>query len=281
MTQQIPIGHDSIRGDPSPDGTIALSPVLAMARMSIANVVFVGAPGEAGWVLIDTGIEGSADEIVAIAEARFGAASRPAAIVLTHGHFDHVGALEALAARWDVPVVAHGREHPFLDGTASYPPPAPRFADGLLSALSRFYPRAPVDVSKRLVAIWNDGTVPFLPSFRAIPTPGHSPGHVSFWNGESRTLIAGDAVITTAQEAAYAVATEAPELHGPPRYFTPDWPSAAASARTLAALEPELLVTGHGRALGGAAMRHALHRLAAGFEQIAVPPNAPAPPTSA
>ena len=44
----------------------------------------------------------------------------------------------------------------------------------------------------------------------------HAPGHISYWREVDRTLVVGDAFITTAQESAYAVATQAPELHGPP-----------------------------------------------------------------
>src|SRR4051794_27674245 len=43
---------------------------------------------------------------------------------------------------------------------------------------------------------------------------------------------------------AYAVATQGPEMHGPPMYFTPEWDKAGDSVRKLAALEPELVVTG-------------------------------------
>jgi glyoxylase-like metal-dependent hydrolase (beta-lactamase superfamily II) len=113
--------------------------------------------------------------------------------------------------------------------------------------------------------------VPFLDGWQWIHTPGHSVGHVSLWRLADRSLIAGDAFITTAQESAYAVATQEPELHGPPMYFTPDWQKAAESVRVLAALEPETVVTGHGHALRGPAMRASLHRLAAEFERIAVP----------
>nr|WP_294517770.1 hypothetical protein [uncultured Rhodopila sp.] len=63
----------------------------------------------------------------------------------------------------------------------------------------------------------------------------------------------------------------APELHGPPQYFTADWPQAAESVRALAALEPETVVTGRGPAMRGPAMRASLHRLAAEFDQLAVP----------
>jgi hypothetical protein len=60
-------------------------------------------------------------------------------------------------------------------------------------------------------------------------------------------------------------------MHGPPMYFTPDWQGAKASAEKLAALEPELLVTGHGRAMQGPQMRDALRRLAREFDDVAVP----------
>ena len=101
-----------------------------------------------------------------------------------------------------------------------------------------------------------------MPGFRWIHTPGHAPGHVSFSRNADRTLIVGDAFITTAQESAYAVATQEPELHGPPMYYTPDWQSARRSVEELAALEPALIVPGHGRAMQGPAMLEALRGLA-------------------
>jgi glyoxylase-like metal-dependent hydrolase (beta-lactamase superfamily II) len=91
-----------------------------------------------------------------------------------------------------------------------------------MAALARFYPRGPIDVSRWLQPLPANGSVPGLPGFLWIPTPGHSPGHVSFWRGSDRTLIVEDAFITTAQESAYAVLTQSPELHGPPMYYTQD-----------------------------------------------------------
>ncbi len=82
----------------------------------------------------------------------------------------------------------------------------------------------------------------------------------------------GDAFVTTKSESAYeANIARDPEMHGPPQYFTPDWVSAKASVETLAALEPNLVLTGHGHPLQGQEMRDALHRLAREFDQIAVP----------
>jgi hypothetical protein len=84
-------------------------------------------------------------------------------------------------------------------------------------------------------------------------------------------MVVGDAFITTNQESAYAVATQEPELHGPPKYFTPDWASARDSVQRLASLAPELVVTGHGHAMHGPVMLNALERLAREFDRIAVP----------
>src|ERR671919_701782 len=83
-----------------------------------------------------------------------------------------------------------------------------------------------------------DGSIPAMPGWRWIHTPGHSPGHVSLFRDSDRTLIAGDAFVTTKQESAIAALTNRPEIHGPPAYFTPDWTASRRSVERLAALEP-------------------------------------------
>src|SRR4051794_37108280 len=83
--------YDSLRNDK----TRQIAPDLAYRQIAIVNVVFSGRPGagDGNWMLIDTGIPMAASDLRAAAQARFGGTGRPSAIVLTHGHFDHVGPL--------------------------------------------------------------------------------------------------------------------------------------------------------------------------------------------
>jgi len=246
---------------------------LAYLRDRIVNLYFVGeaGAGDQQWTLVDAGLHGSADRIVRAAEDRFGPGARPAAIVLTHGHFDHVGALETLAARWDVPVYAHELELPYLTGRASYPPPDPTVGGGAMAFLSRTYPRGPVDVGSRVRTLPADGAVPGMPGWRWIHTPGHTPGHVSLFRDADRALIAGDAFVTTKQESAIAVLTQRQEVHGPPAYYTPDWDDARESVRRLAALQPVIAATGHGVPMRGERLRRQLDDLARDFDRLARP----------
>lgn len=273
MDKQVPLDDSALADLDRNHGVHEISDSLGYQRLLIVNVVFYGSvgAGDREWVLVDAGLSGSAHMIAHAAAARFGKNARPAAIVLTHGHFDHVGALEELADKWDVPVYAHELEHPYLDGRSSYPPPDPKVGGGAMALLSPLFPRGPVNVKRWLRTLPADGSVPGMPEWRWLATPGHAPGHISLWSESERALIAGDAFVTTKQESAYAAATQKPEMHGPPMYFTPDWDAARQSVERLAALEPDLVVTGHGRAMRGPEMRAALHQLAERFDKVAVP----------
>ncbi len=278
MNEQIPLDSSSLADNPKADAsrddhTRQLLSDVAYKRLGVVNVAFYGKAnaGPDAWVLIDAGVSGTAGMIRRAAEERFGKDARPAAIIMTHGHFDHAGALETLAEDWDVPIYAHELELPYLNGTASYPPADATVGGGMMALLSPMYPRSPYNVSRWLQPLPAVGSIPHMAGWKWIHVPGHTPGQVALWREGDRVLIAADAFITTRQESAYAVAAQKPEMHGPPMYFTQDWEAARVSVQRLAALEPELVVTGHGPAMQGPEMRAALQLLARDFETIAVP----------
>lgn len=242
-----------------------IAPGVAWLQLSIVNVFFVGRPGTGPWALVDTGMSTSTAKILQAAEDLYGDLP-PAAIVLTHGHFDHVGSLERLAEIWDVPVYAHRLELPYLTGMSAYPPPDPTVGGGAVATLgSRFFPPDPVDLGDRVQALPTDGEVPGMQGWRWIHTPGHAPGHVSFYRESDGVLIVGDAFVTQKQESMLGVLSRKQGVFRPPAYFTPDWQAARRSVEDLARLRPQVVATGHGIPMDGEEMRRQLDDLADHF----------------
>jgi glyoxylase-like metal-dependent hydrolase (beta-lactamase superfamily II) len=245
-----------------------IAPGILGLRIVFVNVFAISHPDNS-WTLIDTALPFAAPVIRRWAERRFH--SPPKAIVLTHGHFDHVGAARELAEAWNVSIYAHQLEFPYLTGKQEYPAPNPASGGGLLSLLSPLYPRGPLDLGSRLLAI-KPGGLAGMPRWQVLHTPGHTAGHISLFRPQDRVLIAGDAFCTTKPESFFQAAlTLKAELHGPPAYFTSDWEQARTSVRYLAALGPTTLVPGHGRPLRGEGVTEELQRLADDFDRVAVP----------
>ncbi|WP_373561730.1 MULTISPECIES: MBL fold metallo-hydrolase [Bacillaceae] len=238
----------------------------------IVNLVLVGDPNKSGeFVLIDTGMPKSAEKIMEMIQEHFGERAIPKAIVLTHGHFDHVGSVAELLEEWKIPVYAHELELPFLTGQRDYPPGDPNVDSGLVAKLSPMFPNHGINISDYVHVLPADGTIPNMPNWKWVHTPGHTPGHISLFREQDRVLIAGDAFVTVKQESLYKVMTQTQEISGPPKYYTTDWEAAFESVKKLEALKPQVVVTGHGLPMGGEELAESLWYLVEHFDEIGRP----------
>jgi glyoxylase-like metal-dependent hydrolase (beta-lactamase superfamily II) len=216
--------------------------VIQLTRWHFVNAFLVRE--DDGFTLVDTTVGGGADDLIGAAKAA-GAPIRR--IVLTHGHGDHAGSLDALKERLggevevylgDLDARIHAGEK-VVEGKlpGSWPKNIKTVPDVRLSGGER------------------------IGSLETIPTPGHTPGHMAFLDTRDGTLIAGD-VFTSYGKV--AVTTHF-YLRFPLAYVaTWDRPRDIESARTLRALEPKILVVGHGPATSspGEAMEQAITRAA-------------------
>ena len=202
-----------------------------------------------GLTLVDCSWPGSANAILAAAE---GAGDSIRRIALTHAHHDHTGSLESLrAALPESELVVGARERRLLEGDFRILPGEPA---GNLRRVA-YRPRD-VDPDRLL----GDGDR--VGSLQVVDAKGHTPGQIGFLDTRDGTLICADAYLTVGDPF---VCNERVARFPIPALGTWHAPTAVASARTLRALEPERLASGHGRVLESpvAAMEEALARVEA------------------
>ena len=229
------------------------------------NVYFVetGTPGE--WVLIDTGLPGSAKTIIAAADELFFPGTHPEAILLTHGHLDHLGSARELADHWNVPVIVHPLELPYVTGQALYPPRDPTVG-GSLAFMSRFFPIQVPNLGERVQALdADDSSTPFLMAWQWLHVPGHAPGQLAFFRPADRVLLGADAFATCHHDSVPAILLGKPDIRRAGTPFNYDWAASLKSVQTLAALEPKAIGCGHGPVIIGPSAAAGLHQLADNF----------------
>ncbi|MEO6237761.1 MAG: MBL fold metallo-hydrolase [Vicinamibacterales bacterium] len=215
------------------------------------------------WFLVDSGLTGFASLIRSAAAQRFGPSSKPVAIVLTHGHFDHAGNADALALEWGVPVLAHPLELPYLTGKSDYPP-IDSTMGGAIATMARAFSRRGRTLRAPVFALSGD-SIPGVSDWRWIHTPGHTPGHVSVYRGSDGTLLAGDALVTMDMDSWMEQLRRTPQPANPPAPLTTDWQSARRSVEAIALLRPQAVGAGHGVPIAGAGVADALEVFARTF----------------
>src|SRR5581483_10071264 len=92
-----------------------------------------------------------------------------------------------------------------------------------------------------------------LEEWECHPTPGHTPGHVSFYRPSDGVLIAGDALTTMDLDSFIGTVTKMRKLCRPPVPATTDWQQARESVQLLASLRPRVIAAGHGNPMRDAA----------------------------
>jgi glyoxylase-like metal-dependent hydrolase (beta-lactamase superfamily II) len=254
------------------DSYYEIPPDVLCVPLMLVNMFLIGLPDKnSDWLVVDAGTSTSANAVIKAARERFGLDAKPGAILLTHGHFDHIGGIFDLLKVWDVPVYAHMDELPYLTDESDYPQPDPTVGGGLIAEMSPLFPRKGIDLGNRIHALPEGGEVPFAPNWKWIHTPGHTPGHISLFREDNRVMIAADAFTTVKQESAMAVLTKDKEVHGPPAYFTTDWKAAEESIKKLAAFNPSVVASSHGIPMRGEELTHQLETLAYDFDRVALP----------
>ncbi|RTQ48892.1 MBL fold metallo-hydrolase [Hymenobacter gummosus] len=231
------------------------------------NVYFVESSNPGEWVLVDTGLPGSEKAIIEAADHIFYPGTHPTAIILTHGHMDHSGSARALAEHWNVPVLAHPLELPFLQGKAVYPAADPTVDQGgTLAFVARFFPPQSFQLSDLVQPLaTDDDETPYLPGWRWLHVPGHAPGQIALFREEDRTLLGADAFATANHESVPSLLLQLPKISVAGAPFNYDWQQVRESVQQLAALQPQAIGCGHGPVIHGAEAATGLQQLADNF----------------
>ena len=174
-----------------------------------------------GDVLVDAGLALDKGRILKQLDGR-----RIAAHTLTHAHIDHFGASHAVCEQLGIPMWCGEANAEAVELGKMVGP------GGRMLPAAKAHP-----IARRL----REGDE--VAGFTVLDTPGHSPGHVSYWRESDRTLLCGDVMWGTNPFL----------MRGPIRepfpLVSPDPALNRESARRIATLEPALVCFGHGPVL--------------------------------
>ncbi|MEO8092964.1 MAG: MBL fold metallo-hydrolase [bacterium] len=181
----------------------------------------------AGDVLIDAGTKRSGKAIFKALDGH-----EVNAHALTHAHPDHQGASHEVCTTLGIPYwVPEGDVAPAEDPSLIGQRQPDHF-------MAQFFARVFTGPGHKVDRVLVEGDE--VGGFKVISTPGHSAGHVVYWRESDGVLIIGDVLNSM------DVITGIPGLRLPKDFLTPDPGQNRRSAKKLAALEPKLVLFGHG-----------------------------------
>jgi glyoxylase-like metal-dependent hydrolase (beta-lactamase superfamily II) len=156
-----------------------------------------------------------------------------AEIALTHVHPDHQGCAKWVCEARKVPLACHADDVDAMEGRAPV---------GSGKALvPRIYDKIWTGPPHKVERVLDEGDE--VAGFRVVHAPGHARGEVIFFRDSDRVAICGDVV----RNLNYL--TLRPSILEPPEEMSYDPAENRRSIRKLAALEPSLILPGHGPAI--------------------------------
>jgi glyoxylase-like metal-dependent hydrolase (beta-lactamase superfamily II) len=209
--------------------------------------------GDDGVTVVDAGVPASWQSLLDALRALGRSSGDVRALVLTHGHFDHVGFAERARRALGIPVYAPENDVPLTRHPWRYDHERPRIpylltqprALPIVVAFLRHRAFWPAPIAE--VVRYSEGELPVPGRPAAIPTPGHTLGHCALHLPDRDAVIAGDAVVTldpyTARTGPRIVA----------RAATVDSARNRATLDALAATGARTVLTGHGEPWTGGA----------------------------
>lgn len=194
-------------------------------------------------ILVDAGVPGQLDQIRSEMEKAGVPFSRLNRVIITHQDIDHVGALPEIleAADQDIEVIAHEVDKPYIQGdkqpikmnpervkqmAASFPEEERKKIEAMFSNP----PTAKVDTT-----VADGEELPYCGGITVVFTPGHTPGHISLYLNESKTLVTGDAIVS-----------DNGKLIGLNEQATPDMETALKSLKKFPSYDIEQVICYHG-----------------------------------
>jgi hydroxyacylglutathione hydrolase len=182
-------------------------------------------------VLIDAGRRWDRRRVFAELEGN----AQIAMVALTHVHPDHQGVAKDVCEAFGVPLACHADDVEAMEGRRPVQEAHPDHP------VNRVFDRLWTGPPHRVDRVLNEGDE--VAGFRVVHAPGHARGEVIFFRDSDRVAICGDVI----RNMSYATAL--PGIKEPPEIFTYDPAENRRSIRKLAALEPSLILPGHGPAV--------------------------------